>query len=183
MECLPEPVANSLRELIANLRINLVVCPPRKTKLGDWMFRGGVHTIHINNNLCPEQFFITLVHEIAHATTWNKYHGTVKPHGAEWKQEFRNHMLPLLVGHFSPEIETYLREHMKNPAASSCTKIEMVRVLNPEQTLLEDVPMGVSFKLKTGLLLQKVHKRRTKWLCREPLSGKEWLVPGRSPVF
>ena len=183
MDRLPEPIADRLRDLIVNLEIKLVMCNSRKTKLGDWMFSKGSHSIHINNDLSPEQFFLTLIHEIAHVTTWNKYMRTVKPHGKEWKQEFRNHMLPLLVGHFSPEVEETLFKHMKNPSACSGRDIDMVRAIDPEHTLLEDVPLGITFKMSNGILLEKIKKRRTSWLCKEPLSGKEWVVPGSIRVF
>ena len=183
MNRLPGPIADSLLGKLADLSVHLTVCAPRKTKLGDWRFKNGSHYITINNDLCPEQFFMTLVHEIAHATTWNKYRNTVKPHGVEWKQEFRSHMLPLLVGHFPPEVEEALRAHMQNPSACSGRSAQVTRAMNPEVTMVDDVPMGITFKVKNGLLLEKVHKRRTRWVCKEPLTGKTWLVPGTLHAF
>jgi len=183
MDRLPEPIANSLLSTLADLSVHLTVCKPRKTKLGDWRFVGERHYITVNNDLCPEQFFMTLVHEIAHASTWNKYKNTVKPHGIEWKQEFRSHMLPLLVGHFSPDVEEALRAHMQNPSACSGRSIAVTRAINPDVTLLDDVPMGVNFKLKNGMVLKKVEKKRTRWVCTEPFTGKSWLVPGTVHTF
>lgn len=183
MERLPVPIATSLLRMLTNLSVHLSVCAPRKTKLGDWRFTGGRHYITINNDLSPEQFFMTLVHEIAHVTTWNKFKNTVKPHGVEWKYEFRSHMLPLLVGHFPVEIEEILRDHMKNPTACSGTSVQLSRVMNLNGTIVDDVPIGITFKLKNGLLLEKVEKKRTRWLCKDHSTGKSWLVSGSACAF
>lgn len=183
MDRLPGPIADSLTGTLADLSVHLTVCAPRKTKLGDWRFKNGNHYITINNDLCPEQFFMTLVHEIAHATTWDKYKNNVKPHGVEWKQEFRSHMLPLLVGHFPPDVEQALRTHMENPAACSGKSAQVTRAMNPNVILVDDVPMGNTFKTKGGLVLVKVEKKRTRWVCRDPRTHKAWLVPGTMPTF
>jgi predicted SprT family Zn-dependent metalloprotease len=176
MDRLPTPIATSLTSTIQMLNITLVVSKPRKTKLGDWRFSNNMHKITINNDLSPQQFFMTLVHEIAHATTWNKYRGSVKPHGVQWKSEFRNLMLPLLKGYFPVSIEDALREHMKNPSACSGHSTTLVRAFNPNSTTVEDYPMDRVFKYK-GVEYKKINKRRTRWSCVNLSNGKPYLFP------
>ena len=92
-------------------------------------------------------------------------------------------MLPLLVGHFPQDVEEALRAHMQNPSACSGRSEAVTRAINPEVTLLDDVPMSVNFKLKNGMVLKKVEKKRTRWVCIEPFTGKSWLVPGTVHTF
>jgi len=183
MERLPGPIVIQLTNTFTTLGIDLFIVNDRKTKLGDWSFKNGRHIITINNNLVPEQFFMTLVHELAHATTWNKYMNSVKPHGKEWKQEFRSHMLPLLTGNFSPEVEEALRDHMKNPSACSGRSLALSRAINQESMFVEDIPFGITFKVKNGLLLEKIEKKRTRWLCKVPTTGERFIVPGSLEAF
>lgn len=177
------PIATQLKNIFTILGIELNVVDSRKTKLGDWRFKNNRHIITINNDLVPEQFFMTLVHELAHATTWNKYMGSVKPHGKEWKHEFRTYMLPLLVGYFPPEVEEALRDHMKNPSACSGRSLAVAKAINQESTFVEDVPIGITFKLKSGLLLEKVEKKKTRWMCKQQSTGKYFMVPGSMEAF
>ena len=181
MDRLPVPVSQRIELALAELEIELKVVPSRKTKLGDWCFRNGKHTITINDDLCQAQFFMTLIHELAHATTWNIYTGTVKPHGKEWKDQFRSLMLPLLDGHFPIMVERTLREHMKNPSARSGTCADVAKIMNPHQMYLKDVPVNGRFYSSNGLLLIKISKRRTKWDCID-MYGRKWIASEASPV-
>jgi len=157
--------------------IKLTIVNPRKTALGMWRFRAGQHEITINSDLTGIQFMLTTVHEIAHARTWNLYKNTVKPHGQEWKDQYRLLMLPLLQGYFGLDIDNILKKHMKNPPASARCTEELKRLLKPGTKLVSDVPLGCSFKLESGKEFVKLRKRRVKWECSNP-EGKLFLVPG-----
>ena len=183
MDRLPNPIAEYFVSIFNLYNIELRVVGTRKTKLGDWSFRDGRHVITINNDLVAEEFFMTLVHELAHALTWNVYGNTVKPHGKEWKHSFRTQMLPLLVGYFPAEVEESLREHMKNPLACSGRSLSVARSIHHESMFLEDVPLGISFKLKNGLLLEKIEKKRTRWVCKSLIDNKYFIVTGSMEVF
>ena len=55
----------------------------RSSKYGDYRppLKGSNHLITINYDMNKYAFLITLVHEIAHLTNWNKHKDKVKPHG------------------------------------------------------------------------------------------------------
>src|SRR5690606_28773275 len=102
----------------------------RSTRLGDYTSpRGGLnHVITINHNLNKYAFLITLVHEVAHLVTYNEYKNSVNPHGTEWKNHFRELMQPFLNTDIFPlEVFSALRRYMSNPAASSCSDINLLR--------------------------------------------------------
>tara|TARA_B110000858_G_scaffold198337_1_gene264089 strand:- start:686 stop:1069 length:384 start_codon:yes stop_codon:yes gene_type:complete len=125
---------------------------------------------------------LTLVHEIAHVRTWDLFKGSVNPHGQEWKDQYRNLMLPLLQGFFDSHIESHLKKYMKNPSASSTRCIEIRRIVKPNSKMLEDVPMGVTFKVSDGREFVKMRKRRVKWECVDA-QGKIYIIPGIAPVI
>ena len=82
---IPENAINLVQSLIEYHSINLKIVNQRQTKHGDFrQLANGKFQITINNNLNPFQFLLTLIHEIAHHTTFEKY-GRIRPHGKEWK--------------------------------------------------------------------------------------------------
>jgi len=91
-------------------------------------------------------------------------------------------MLPLLQGFFDSHTESHLKEYMKNPSASSTRCIEIRRIVEPNSKMLEDVPMGVIFKVSDGREFVKMRKRRVKWECVDA-HGKIYIIPGTAPVI
>ena len=180
MDSLPAPVQSAITRYLMGIKFKTV--KPRKTVLGMWRFREGIHEITINNDLTCVQFMLTLVHEIAHVRTWDLFKGSVSPHGPEWKDQYHHLMLPLLQGYFDPNIENILKEYMKNPYASSTRSLEICRIVEPNSKMLEDVPPGVTFKITDGREFVKMRKRRVKWECQTP-QGKIYIIPGTCPVF
>lgn len=146
------------------MKITLEISKPRANCLGLWKFRGGRHFIYVSGDLSPEQFFVTLTHEIAHAKTWDGHKGYVKPHGSEWKLAYRQVAEPLLLGHFNPQFEEQFRKHLKNPTASSMTKIDMAAAADPCSTYLANLPIGTVFNFVNNKRIFKViAKRRTNY--------------------
>ena len=180
MDSLPVPVQSAITRYLSGICFKIV--KPRKTVLGMWRFRNNQHEITINSNLEGIQFMLTLVHEIAHVRTWDLFKGSVNPHGQEWKDQYRNLMLPLLQGFFDSHIESHLKKYMKNPSASSTRCIEIRRIVKPNSKMLEDVPMGVTFKVSDGREFVKMRKRRVKWECVDA-QGKIYIIPGIAPVI
>lgn len=176
MQKLPHPIQESLWELLSELKIDLEFSEPRKTKLADWRLKNGKQKITINYDLHPVQFFMTLCHEIAHGITWNQYKNTVAPHGKEWKNNYKSVIIPLLNGYFGEYIETRIRKAMKNPKAAGIPP-EIMEITNPGQLMVNDINMGVMFPFD-GKMLTKIYKKKTKWMCLEPSTGKQWLVHG-----
>jgi len=180
MNTLPEPVQTKINEYLDGIKFTIV--NPRKTALGMWRYRAGQHEITINSDLTSIQFMLTTVHEIAHVRVWELYKNTVKPHGQEWKDQYRQLMLPLLQGYFDFTTENILKKHMLNPPASARCTEELKRLIEPGTKLLSDVCVGCSFKINDGREFVKVRKRRVKWECLNT-DGKIYLIPETIKVF
>ena len=75
-------VEEELRHLAAES-----VTKKRQSVLGDYRHSaiGKNHRISINGNLNKYEFLITLLHELAHLFTFEKFANKVEPHGKEWK--------------------------------------------------------------------------------------------------
>ncbi|MCD6068847.1 MAG: hypothetical protein K0S33_3673 [Bacteroidetes bacterium] len=180
---LPEKAVPVIVKWIVELDFKLKIKKERSTKLGDWRapFNGSNHQITINYNLNKYAFLVTLVHEIAHLTTHNKYKHSVLPHGAEWKHEFKVMMQPFLDTDIFPvELLYALRKYLNNPAASSCTDKNLYRALrlydeNPAAGIyVEKLPLKTVFVYE-GRLFEKGERIRTRHQCRELKSGRIYL--------
>jgi hypothetical protein len=164
--------------------IHLRITAERSTKLGDFrpnMHKNSGHRITINHNLNQHAFLITLVHEIAHLINWNIHRDTVKPHGAEWKNIFKEMLLPFLkMDVFPDDLVPTLILYLDNPAASSCSDVNLMRALmkydEEQKILLEEIPARSIFKLSSGRVFKKGNQRRKYFQCEEIHSGKLYLI-------
>jgi hypothetical protein len=111
--------------------------------------------ISVNHDLNSYSFLITTIHEFAHLQTWNKHQHRVKPHGTEWKNNFKELMEPFLKLNIFPiDISSAIHRYMENPAASSCTDLHLFRTLKSYDTVktsaltVESLEDGHFFKLK-----------------------------------
>ena len=133
---LPPGTEIQVAEMIINYQIHLKLTKPRTTKLGDYRapFNGKGHRITLNKSLNRFSFLITFVHEVAHLTCWNQHQHKVPPHGKEWKEHFKNLMRPFMSQHIFPEnVLAALNKYMKNPAASSCADVNLLKALQYPQ--------------------------------------------------
>ncbi len=180
---IPEKAVETIAEWIYIYDFKLKVKKSRATKLGDYRspHSGKNHEITINYDLNKYAFLITLVHEIAHLTNYNKHKDNVKPHGEEWKLHYKLLMNRFLVPEIFPEDIIYsLRKYMNNPAASSCSDINLLRILKkydaPGGTvLLEDLPVGTRFSYndKQHFIKGEVIRKRVK--CLEAHTKRVYL--------
>jgi SprT protein len=162
----------------------------RQTKVGDFTSkRSRKHPrITLNNDLNPFLFLTTYIHEVAHLQVFLRHADQVDPHGEEWKQTFTNLLIPLLWENVYPqEILHKLRRHMINPKASSFadTKLtEAFRLYDTDRThaaILSQLPEGSIFQLQ-GKYFKKGKLRRTRVLCKELKSKRDYLVPADALV-
>lgn len=176
-------------ELWKESPFELKITRSRQTKVGDFTSK---HTrshprITINNDLNPYLFVVTYVHEVAHLRVYLQFGGRVDPHGEKWKTTFTDLMLPILwESVFPDQILHELRRHMINPKASSFADTALTEAFrkfdsNPNQVTLSQVPEGSIFKLQ-GRYFRKGKLRRTRVLCRELQSKRDYLVPADSIV-
>lgn len=166
--------------LINKHRINLKIVNGRQTKHGDFRtFANGKTQITVNNNLNKHQFLLTLVHEIAHHVTHQKF-GHVKPHGKEWKTIFQHLMLPFLQPEIYPkEILPFLANYLKNPKASTDTDVNLSLALKgfeakSGKNFIFEIPNGGFFSFKNKLY-RRLNKRRTRYECLNLSNNKVYL--------
>jgi len=165
----------------------------RRTKLGDHRapVRGRtVHQITINDDLNPYAFLTTLLHEIAHAVTWERhvrprkpFSRRVLPHGAQWKSEFGRILAPVVEQGALPEdVALALARYLRDPAAATCSDRGLVVALakydlpDPSRTLVEEVAVGAAFRVEGGRMFLKGPKLRSRFRCYDAKTGVEYRI-------
>lgn len=181
---LPPDSAPTIARWIDHFQCDFKISRARNTKYGDYRppHAGQGHRISINYDLNPYAFLVTTVHEFAHLLTWNEHQRKAKPHGAEWKANFKRMMRPFFEREIFPaDIRQAIVRYLENPAASSCTDHQLFKALKkydqtPEHlVLLESLPLGSVFKLKDGRVFRKDAKIRKRFRCTELASGRLYL--------
>jgi SprT protein len=190
---IPEPAAPLIARWIVEYDFKLKITRGRNSKLGDYRSpqNGSNHIITVNHNLNKYAFFITLVHEVAHLITFNKHKDTVLPHGQEWKHEYKNLMRNFMSAEIFPtDILLALQKYLINPAASSCSDSNLLRVLkrydeahtNGHLVFVEKVPNKSVFKYNGDKLFEKGERIRTRYRCTEVASGTTYLFHALTEV-
>lgn len=189
---LPGAAAPIIAKWITDTGCQFRISKARSTKLGDYRapFRGGPHKISINYDLNPYAFLMTTVHEFAHLKTWQQYKDRVKPHGEEWKNNFKELVGPFLhLDIFPNDVLKAIVRYMENPAASSCTDVNLFRVLKTYdkpsigRLTIDSILEGTKFYIKGGRLFQKGKKLRKRYICVELSTNKEYLFSPIAEVY
>lgn len=187
---LPAEFVEYVVGLLLSHTVRFRIVKPRKTKLGD--FRAGLggrkHEITVNGNLNRYSFLITTLHEFAHLKTYDTYGRRVAAHGTEWKNEYRKILLPIIESqHLPKDIEGALMNSLVNVKASSCSDQKLTRILmqyDPHEEglpTLESLEKNSTFALN-GKTFVKGKLRRTRYLCTETASNKQYLVSALARV-
>ena len=164
--------------------VHLTISRKRQSILGDYRhaLSDKNHRISVNGNLNKYAFLITLLHELAHLFTYEKFGHRVQAHGKEWKNEFGKILAKFLLQKiFPPDIEKALMNTLQNPAASSCGDEKLLRVLHIYDEkkdgihLIEQLPQGALFSIKGGRIFKKEEKIRKRYKCIEVKTGKYYL--------
>lgn len=186
---LPPGTYQAVEEYLRFYKIHLTVTRHRKSILGDYRHRTHFsnHRISINGSLNKYSFLITLLHEIAHLLTFEKYENKVMAHGNEWKTIYASLLKQFIENKIFPaDIEKELLISLRNPAASSCAEDDLIRVLRKHDAntngykLVEEIPPHSLFKLDDGKIFKKGEKQRKRFKCEDVKTGKVYLF---SPVF
>jgi len=192
---LPAGTEAYVHDLLGRHRIDVRLSRPRRTKLGDHRPPGRgrmAHRITVNNDLNPYAFLTTLLHEIAHAFTWERHRASrrwLRPHGSEWKREFEGVLAPLVSADVLPgEITTALAQSMSNPAAATCSDRGLLLALarydrpDPGRIRVEEVALGAIFRTDCGMLFHAGPNLRSRRQCFECRTGREYRVHGLARV-
>lgn len=188
---IPLEAVNQVAKWLIAYKVHLKITAPRRSILGNYRSPDGKsgHRITINRNLNCYAFLLTLVHELAHLTTFEKYHHRVLPHGVEWKREFQRLMNIFFHQQIFPsEIEEALQNYMNNPAASSCRDENLMRLLKKYDTgsqamSLEEIEDQSFFQIDDGRVFQKGIKLRKTYKCIEQKTKKAYRIHGLMAVI
>jgi SprT protein len=191
---IPGGASEEIEKLLNAHPVNIRITKSRQSKLGDFRPQphDKYHAITINYDLNPYAFLITLVHEIAHLTTWKDFQNKVDPHGMEWKFQFKFLMDPFFkLNVFPEEVAFALKSYMNNPAASSCSSPSLTKALKKHDkdahhyTFLDELPTHAIFKLKNQqqFVFKKGEKARTRFKCLEIKSNREYWVTAHAEVI
>lgn len=180
-----EPVLAYLRQY----KVHLTVARERKSILGDYRHRThhDNHRISVNGNLNQWSFLITLLHELAHLLTFERFGNQVSAHGREWKMVY-GQLLDQFIRHkiFPPDIEKELMASLQNPAATTCAEDGLLRILRryddkeSHHRLVEEISLNGMFRTSDGRIFQRKEKLRKRFKCVEVKTGKAYLF---SPVY
>ncbi|MFM2358442.1 MAG: hypothetical protein RLY16_435 [Bacteroidota bacterium] len=186
---LPPDSFDEVVQYLLDHKVHLTITRERKSVLGDYRnrFADKNHRISVNGNLNPYSFLITLLHELAHLFTYEKFGHRVAAHGEEWKREFGILLAAFIKKQIFPaDITKALLHSVHNPAASSCADVQLTKVLrqyDPHkkgQVFIEELPNGACFKIEDGRVFRKESLLRKRYRCIEIKTGLTYLF---SPVF
>ncbi len=186
---LPPHTYEQVLQYLQHYKVHLTVARERKSILGDYRHRHGAetHRISVNGNLNPYAFLITLLHELAHLLTFEKWGSRVAAHGKEWKAVFGQLLAQFIQHHVFPaDIEAVLLQSLHNPAASSCADEALLRILRSydqkdgSSQFVEDLPAGTLFQTGDGRVFRKGEKVRKRFRCEEVATKRMYLF---SPVY
>lgn len=183
---LPKGVIDEIKKWFEKYSIQLIITRERKSILGNYTHphaRQAYHKITINGNQNPYSFLITLLHELAHLQAFVTYGLKIAPHGKEWQEVYRNIIKHYLgKGVFPPDIESVLLQSLTRVRAGSCTDKHLYKALaqydvEPVDGLkwVEELQPDTYFVDRNGKVYQLKHKRRTRFLCEQLPSRKQYL--------
>ncbi len=165
--------------------VPIILSRSRRSKHGDFRVPRYGHPAYItlNHDLHPVEFLITLAHEIAHFRNWKKHGRRVRPHGPEWRNEFRVMLMEILKAELlEPEIAAAVFQHYFKRKLIGSGSSELLNKLlgkTKEGTgvlHVSDLPEGAKFTLSSGKTFIKGRKLRKRYQCHEVFSSRIYSV-------
>lgn len=179
---LPTHKAQQILAYLEEAKCILRITRKRKTKLGDFRHNGTQVSISVNHDTNTYRFLFTLVHEIAHLKTFLEFKNSVKPHGQEWKRNFKELFTSLQVDEeFKNDTEIYqvITLELMDPKACSGVNVVVEKAFakydEHSGIYLEELPMGKTFRYKDQVY-KKLENRRTRVLCLNLTNNREYTI-------
>ncbi|GAB4293879.1 MAG: SprT-like domain-containing protein [Marinilabiliales bacterium] len=188
---LPEKAVEDICLLLSKANIKLNIAKSRNSKKGDFkVIDGRFPVITINHDLNKYDFLITLIHELAHYQTWEKYKFKIEPHGYEWRMNFKKLLLVFNDKNVFPEnLFKVLNENIFTPrdfTGNYKKKLNMVlQTYNDdycESLFVKDLTTNTCFELKSGRKFRLIKKIKTRYQCIDLQNKKEYIVSGEAIV-
>ncbi len=192
---LPAVAVDRVYDYLFRHKVHFHITLERRTKLGDYRRPTPDHNFHeisVNGDLNPYFFLWVFLHEAAHLETHLKYR-TAQPHGHEWQEEYRQ-LLILNTDLFPYELQPLLKKYTRRIPLSHPVAKQIENLLhhydadyNPDDRplTLDDLHPGDRFSLKNRPQQQfeALERRRTRWLCRELRTHRQYLVNGAAQII
>ena len=182
---LPENALPYLKIWFGSYPCHLKITKNRNSKLGDYRkLPDKSHQITVNGTLEPQLFFFVLTHELAHLIAFEKYGRRSSPHGAEWKQTFREMLLESLTV-YAEDLRPIILKFSKSPKANFMASPELVKYFHRETEegliFIENLLVGDKFEYKNEIfLIEETAKKR--YLCRNIKNGKRYYFRNLAQV-
>ena len=179
---LPNKKAVAIIDYTARHNCTLRITRPRKTKRGDFRQLGIKQSISINQDSNSFRFLFTLIHELAHLETFIQHKNQVKPHGVEWKSNFKK-----LYDYFEMDeefsVDNYIlqavKSELKNPKACSGVNVNLERAFAiydcVQGVLLDQLPTGDFFMFRENKY-KKLETRRTRVVCLNITNNRKYTI-------
>jgi len=181
----PETSLDTVFHWMQSHPLQLIITRERATKSGDYRppdKEKPYHRISVNHNLNKYAFLITFTHEYAHLITWNAFKRKARPHGDEWKANYRSLVFFLLEKNiFPPDLSHALvKIFVKNGEPVHAAEYNLTLTLAKYDTnatieFLEELAPDSVFSIHNGLVFRKGEKLRTRYKCF-CLNNKRWYL-------
>lgn len=189
---LPEGSFHSVIHFIQEFKVHLTITQKRKSVLGDYRHAGlgKNHRISINGNLNKYEFLLTLLHELAHLLTFEKFGNRIEAHGKEWKSIYSALLIDFVKQKIFPaDIEKALHKSIMNPAATANGETQLLMVLRRYDVKkregyfhVAELPVDTVFETEDGRIFKKGNKRRNRFECIELKTGHKYSISPISEV-
>ena len=183
---LPENALPYLKIWFGSYPCHLKITKNRNSKLGDYRkLPDKSHQITVNGTLEPQLFFFVLTHELAHLIAFEKYGRRISPHGAEWKQTFREMLLESLTV-YAEDLRPIIQKFSKSPKANFMASPDLVNYFHvpkedDEQTFIENLKKGELFEYKKEIfVIEETTKKR--YLCKNIKSSRKYYFRNLAQV-
>ena len=174
-------------------RVHFHITLERRSKLGDYRWpqpRHEYHEISINGDLNPYLFLWVFLHEAAHLETHLR-HTAAQPHGHEWQEEYRR-LIVACAPLFPPDVQPLLARLARRIPLNRSLLRQVEASLHrhdpgygsAEHLTLDQLAPGSRFRLKSrpDILFESIARRRTRWLCRDVATGRQYTVAANAEV-
>ncbi|ROH96022.1 SprT-like domain-containing protein [Chryseobacterium daecheongense] len=175
---LPSHTLQYLKIWFSDYYIHIKITRNRDSKLGDYRkLPDNSHEITINSTLVPQLFFFVLTHELAHLIAFEKYGRRISPHGAEWKETFRQ-MLLQSIEVYEEGLRPIIVKFSKSPKANFMSSPELVKYFHIEKQddklqFIQELQKGEYFIYRREkYLLEGLIKKN--YLCKNLATGRKY---------
>ena len=168
---LPDGTEGHVTRILTGLPVLVRAVAPRQTKHGDHRYctRRGFSVVTVNRCGNPWRFYITLLHELAHAEVTMTQGLRAPAHGRAWKSAFRRMLLDGLPL-FPVDLRTLVFRYAANPLFSTDSDVQLSLALRAYDTLdqrptLAEIPRGSRFRAGGRDIMTKHERVRKNYRC------------------